>query len=157
MGDCYFLAALAAIAQNPEHVESLFPHRLHRDGKWTIRLCKNGQWQEVEVDDNFPQHEDHRHRTVFARSHGRELWVMLLEKASASTAKYFVTRFVVLVCSSTDLLLYNYILQHYTLMWGKIVYNVLTEPHSTFLSCWVCGYAGVGQGDIETHKLTPVS
>ena len=82
---------------------------------------------------------------------------MLLEKASASTAKYVVTRFVVLVCSSTDLLLYNYILQQYTLMWGKIVYNVLTEPHSTFLSCLVYGYAGVGQGDIETHKLTPVS
>lgn len=48
---------------------------------YDLRLCLNGQWQTVRVDDYFPC--KFNGDTIYARAHGPELWVLLLEKAFA--------------------------------------------------------------------------
>ena len=46
-----------------------------------MKICKNGEWQEVVVDDYFPCFTNGT--PLFSRGHGNELWVLLLEKAYA--------------------------------------------------------------------------
>ena len=50
-------------------------------GVYKLRLCKNGQWQTVTVDDFFPCFPGAG--PSYSRGHGNELWVLLLEKAYA--------------------------------------------------------------------------
>ena len=45
-----------------------------------MRLCLNGEIQTVVVDDSFPCYEN---TSAFSKSRGKELWVLLLEKAWA--------------------------------------------------------------------------
>lgn len=49
-------------------------------GIYSLRICKNGEWRTVIVDDYFPCKNN---TPAFSRAHGDELWVMLLEKAWA--------------------------------------------------------------------------
>lgn len=46
-----------------------------------MRLCKNGEWTNVIIDDYFPCYPNGG--PIFSRSNGNELWVLLLEKAYA--------------------------------------------------------------------------
>lgn len=46
-----------------------------------MRICKNGRWHDVTVDDYFPCTAEGG--PVFTRAKNGELWVMLLEKAYA--------------------------------------------------------------------------
>jgi hypothetical protein len=84
LGNCYFLAGLAALARaNPERVRSRITD--HGDGTYTVKLHEGG---DVVVDSQFPM----RHgSTAFAGkgdegpSGEAELWVMLIEKAWAKS------------------------------------------------------------------------
>ena len=51
------------------------------EGIYKIRLCKNGEWVVVTVDDYIPCFFNAS--PIFTRAHGPELWVLLLEKAYA--------------------------------------------------------------------------
>ena len=44
-------------------------------------MCKNGEWQEVIIDDHFPCYPNGG--PMFSRGNRHELWVLLLEKAYA--------------------------------------------------------------------------
>lgn len=46
-----------------------------------MKICKNGEWQEITVDDYFPCFPNGG--PIFSKGHGNELWVLLLEKAYA--------------------------------------------------------------------------
>ena len=84
LSDCWFLCALSAIAEFPHLVQNLFhveSRQVSKDGVYRVRLCKNGQWQTVTVDDYFPCWPGGG--PSYSRSHGNELWVLLLEKAYA--------------------------------------------------------------------------
>jgi hypothetical protein len=85
LGDCWFLSALGAIAEYPVLVESLFPsnssHSYQSAGVYTVRLCKNGIWQTIRVDDYFPCYPGGG--PIFSKCNGNELWVLLMEKAFA--------------------------------------------------------------------------
>ncbi|CAK0876016.1 unnamed protein product, partial [Prorocentrum cordatum] len=82
LGDCWFLAALAGLAEFKERVERIFgDQRYNEEGVYEIRCFKNGLPVTIIVDDLFPcspltgkpcySHADH------------ELWVPVLEKAWA--------------------------------------------------------------------------
>ena len=54
---------------------------MNSKGKYIIRMCHCGNWEDVVVDDFFPCYPDGG--PVYARGHDNELWVLLLEKAYA--------------------------------------------------------------------------
>eukprot|EP00826_Nyctotherus_ovalis_P053099 TRINITY_DN6845_c0_g2_i2.p1 TRINITY_DN6845_c0_g2~~TRINITY_DN6845_c0_g2_i2.p1 ORF type:complete len:802 (-),score=268.47 TRINITY_DN6845_c0_g2_i2:162-2567(-) len=82
LGDCYFLAAIAALAEFPGRVEKLFLQKERNEaGCYAVRLFINGQFVDIVVDDYFPVNS--YKQPAFAGSKNQELWVMLLEKAWA--------------------------------------------------------------------------
>ena len=55
LGDCWFLCAVACLAEMPSLIERLIlTKEVNEEGVYRVRLCKNGEWQEVVVDDYFP-------------------------------------------------------------------------------------------------------
>jgi len=84
LNDGYFLSALQILSENPALVKRLFiQDTFNEKGFYKIRLCKDGQWQVVTIDDYFPCYVNGG--PIFTFGEGNELWVMLLEKAYAKT------------------------------------------------------------------------
>lgn len=82
LGDCWFMCALSSIAEFDTLVKELFlQEEVSPQGVYQIRLCKNGNWITVTVDDYFPCRP--QGGPVYSQGHGPELWVLLLEKAFA--------------------------------------------------------------------------
>lgn len=50
---------------------------------YTVRLCVEGLWEYIKVDDKFPCCENNDGVHFRASSNGPEIWVLLLEKAVA--------------------------------------------------------------------------
>lgn len=76
------MCALASLAERPQLVQRLFvTEKINPDGIYRVRFCKNGEWVIVTVDDFFPCFP--QGNPIYSRSHGNELWVLLLEKAYA--------------------------------------------------------------------------
>ena len=83
LGDCYFLAAISAIAEFPERLERLFLKKTYQqNGIYVVALCVDGIWQDVILDDLVPCTK-YSKKPAFNRSKSSELWVILLEKAWA--------------------------------------------------------------------------
>jgi hypothetical protein len=62
-------------------VRNLFvSDKLQKEGIYAVRMYKNGEEQEVVIDDYIPCKDG---EPIFSRSNDKELWVMLLEKAWA--------------------------------------------------------------------------
>ncbi|KAG8510204.1 Calpain-13 [Galemys pyrenaicus] len=84
-GDCWFLAALGALTQSPQHLQKIlmdqsFSHQYA--GIFRFRFWQCGQWVEVVVDDRLPI-VDRNYLFVHPRSDNQEFWPCLLEKAYA--------------------------------------------------------------------------
>lgn len=81
LGDCYFVAALAAIAdKNPDAIRRMITD--NGDGTYIVRFHEGGA---VAVDNRFPLYDG---EPAYAEpgdtgKEGKELWVMLIEKAWA--------------------------------------------------------------------------
>ena len=79
LGDCYFLSALAALAEKPNRIRDMFlDEEVNNEGIYGAKMYKNGIEMYVNVDDFIPLTEGDR--VSFARSNGPELWVIMLEK-----------------------------------------------------------------------------
>eukprot|EP01047_Picozoa_sp_COSAG01_P070798 COSAG01_NODE_10824_length_2073_cov_2.612969_1_plen_361_part_00 len=97
LGNCYFLAALAACASAKDDrlLNDLIVEDGHDVGLYGVKFWVNGRWVTVVVDDRFPCTRDGRTgcwEPIFARSKAhdgsdalaeRELWVLIMEKAWA--------------------------------------------------------------------------
>jgi hypothetical protein len=82
LGNCWFLAAMASLAENPALVKRLFiTDEYNEFGIYQLRICKNGEWVVVTVDDYIPC--TLKGGPMFSINRGNELWVCLLEKAYA--------------------------------------------------------------------------
>lgn len=86
------MCALASLAEMPELVQRLFiTQKYNEDGLYRLKLCKNGEWMEVTIDDYFPCTLNGG--PIFSRANGNELWVLLLEKAYAKIhGNYYTLR-----------------------------------------------------------------
>ena len=83
MGDCYFLSSLSSLAEYEDLISRLFESKnTNEAGCYCVWICHDGLFEPVIVDDYFPCVSS-RGGFAFSRSHGSELWVLLLEKAYA--------------------------------------------------------------------------
>jgi hypothetical protein len=85
LGNCYFVAALSMLAEQPRRIQDLFTGGgvANDAGCYAVSVCKLGQWRVVLLDDRFPT-EDGRQPFCKPQSKGgpvgSEMWVALLEK-----------------------------------------------------------------------------
>ena len=82
LGNCWFLASIASVSENPALIKRIFiTKEYNKKGLYQLRICKNGEWVKVTVDDYIPCY--YGGGPMFCRATGDELWVLLLEKAYA--------------------------------------------------------------------------
>lgn len=83
LGNCWLVGTFAALSEYPKDIEDIFITE-HNDGsgKYGMKLCINGEWQTVWIDDYLPIHATGS-RPVFSSCNGGELWTALLEKVFA--------------------------------------------------------------------------
>jgi calpain-15 len=86
------MCALACLAERPSLVERLFiTKQANALGIYRVKLCKNGEWMTITVDDFFPCYP--MAGPIFSRANGNELWVLILEKAYAKLhGNYYLLR-----------------------------------------------------------------
>ena len=81
LGDCYFLAGLAALSERPDRIFDLFlEEELNEQKYFKVKMLYRGRWRELVLDKNFPFLDN---EPAFSKSHKEELWVMIIEKAWA--------------------------------------------------------------------------
>lgn len=74
LGNCWFMSVLSALTERPTFLTTLFddPIDANKNGQYRIRLCKNGEWLNVFIDDLIPCHLDSG-LPVFSKNNGSEL------------------------------------------------------------------------------------
>ena len=83
LGDCYFLASIANLANYPSLIFRMFKTKeINDEGYFEIILHIDGEEQIVIVDDFLPV-DKKTSKPVFSLPNGNEIWVMILEKAWA--------------------------------------------------------------------------
>lgn len=83
LGNCYFIAALAAVSEFPERIKRIIRMREpSKQGVHCIALNVCGLWEDVIIDDRIPRNPEKK-RPAFCRSAGHDIWVCLIEKAWA--------------------------------------------------------------------------
>lgn len=84
LGDCWFLSALASLAEFPILIRDIFfdySENYNEKGYYDLLFFKNGKEMKVRVDDYFPCFP--HGGPIYSRANGDELWVLVTEKAYA--------------------------------------------------------------------------
>ena len=105
VGNCWFVGAVTILArQKPHLVSNLFPfnQEYNECGTYLVRLCKDGLWRNVIIDDALPCN---RNRALcYTTAARRQLWVPLLEKAAAKLSGCYEGMHSGTICEAFSLL-----------------------------------------------------
>jgi hypothetical protein len=83
LGDCYFLASVAALTEYPNLVYQMFRTKtINKEGFFELIFFIDGEYQIVIVDDYIPI-DKRTKKEVYARPNKNEIYVCILEKAWA--------------------------------------------------------------------------
>jgi len=90
LGDCYFLASLSGLAEEPQRVQSIIQTPVaNKNGRYAVRFYLRGVPTVVTVDDRFPCYNYSQCQPLFSKPKGKELWAILIEKAWAKLFKSY--------------------------------------------------------------------
>ena len=82
LGDCWLMAAVSLISERPEMLKHILLTRtINEIGVYLVRICHNGLWKSVILDDCFPC--TYLNTFAFSQAKKRQLYVPLIEKACA--------------------------------------------------------------------------
>lgn len=93
LGVCYFLSALSALAEFPSRLTQVFVNEhSNKYGVYGMTLYIKGIPVEIVIDDYIPCFGDKKNQNqpLFSKPKGKELWVLLAEKAWAKVYKNYV-------------------------------------------------------------------
>lgn len=55
LGDCYFLAGIAALAERPDRISNLFLlHEKNEINFYSVKMLYKGKWLTIDMDDYIP-------------------------------------------------------------------------------------------------------
>lgn len=81
LDDSHLMAALASISEEEHRIRKMFASDKNiREGIFGVYTYFGGEYKQVVIDNFFPCSKQ---KPVFSRAHGKELWVMILEKVWA--------------------------------------------------------------------------
>ena len=82
LGDCYFLSALAALAEDESVIQAMFEGQAYTPtGIYKVMMRINGELEEIVVDDFIPVND--QGQPFFCQPYRNEFWMLILEKAWA--------------------------------------------------------------------------
>ena len=82
VGNCWFVCAMSALAEEPANIRRILLTTEHTHaGVYQVKLCHNGEWQCVLIDDVFPVNA--LSCLAYLKAARRSLWCSLIEKAAA--------------------------------------------------------------------------
>lgn len=84
LGDCYFMAAVAALCEEPGRIQRLFlSSEPNQQSLFAVRICVYGTWEVVFLDDWFAVDPFTGYTSAFSCTTNNQIWLMLLLKAWA--------------------------------------------------------------------------
>jgi len=90
LGDCWFLSALASVAENPDRVKRLFDRDVKSEhGGYGIFIYVMGIPVKIVVDDYLPYDPANECLALAGTPRNEEMWVSLIEKAFAKLHKRY--------------------------------------------------------------------